>query len=117
MLRKSSEVRVRAKIHVRRGDTVEVISGNYRGQRGKVLRVVPLKRRVVVEGVNQRKRHRRATPGSEGGIITFEGPIAASHVLPVCPHCDKPSRTRRRRDADGTLERLCARCGNPMPKP
>ncbi len=81
--------------HVRRGDTVEVIAGNYRGQRGKVLRVLPGEQRVVVEGVNQRKRHRRATPDSEGGIITFEAPIAASNVLLVCPRCDQASRARR----------------------
>ena len=105
-----------AKVHVRKGDTVEVISGNYRGQRGKVLRVLPDRGRVVVEGVNQRKKHVRARPDREGGIVTVEAPIAASNVLLVCPHCDRPVRTRRRRDADGTAERLCVRCGHPIPK-
>lgn len=103
-------------MHVRKGDTVEVISGNPRGQRGKVLRVMAREGRVVVEGVNQRKRHRRATPDAEGGIVTFEAPIAVSNVLPVCPHCDQPVRTRHRRDADGTVERLCAKCGKLIPK-
>lgn len=103
-------------MHVRKGDTVEVISGNQRGQRGKVLRVMRLERRVVVEGVNSRKRHRRATTEAEGGIITFDAPLAASNVQPVCPHCDRPVRTRYRRDADGTVERLCAKCGNLIPK-
>jgi large subunit ribosomal protein L24 len=102
-------------VHVRKGDTVEVISGNPRGQRGRVLRVMPREGKVVVEGVNSRKRHRRATPDSEGGIMTFDAPLAASNVLPVCPHCDRPVRTRRRRDADGTVERLCAQCGNLIP--
>ncbi|MGH7545768.1 MAG: 50S ribosomal protein L24 [Gemmatimonadota bacterium] len=103
-------------VHVQKGDTVEVISGNQRGQRGKVLRVLSQEGRVVVEGVNARKRHRRATNETEGGIITFEAPLSASNVQPVCPHCDRPVRTRHRRDADGTRERLCAKCGNPIPK-
>jgi large subunit ribosomal protein L24 len=103
-------------VHVRKGDTVEVISGNARGQRGKVLRVITGQGRVVVEGVNSRKRHRRATAEAEGGIVTFDAPLAASNVQPVCPHCDRPVRTRQRRDADGTVERLCAKCGNVIPK-
>lgn len=103
---------------MRRGDEVAVIAGNYRGERGKVLRVIPGRNRVVIEGINMRTRHQRPSQANpEGGIVTFEGPIHASNVLLVCPHCDGPTRTRTRHDQDGTLERLCVHCGNPVPRP
>lgn len=103
-------------MHVRRGDQVAVISGNYRGMEGRVLRVLPKRNRVVVEGVNMRKRHQRPSQQNpEGGVVTFEAPIHASNVMLVCPHCEEAVRTRRRRDADRTVERLCVRCGNPIP--
>lgn len=106
----------RPKLHVRKGDRVMVIAGVYEGATGQVLRAIPSKGTVVVDGVNMRKRHRRPTPQNpEGGIITFEAPIAASNVMLVCPHCDRPTRYDSRRDADGTVERLCKRCGNPIP--
>ena len=103
-------------MHVRRGDQVAVIAGNYRGSEGRVLHVHPKRNRVVVEGVNMRKRHQRPSPQNpEGGIVTFEAPIHASNVMLICPHCERPSRTRTRRDPDGTVERLCVRCENPVP--
>ena len=103
-------------MHVRKGDRVMVIAGNYRGVTGQILRTIPSEGRVVVDGVNMRKRHQRpSTQTPEGGIVTAEAPIDASNVMLVCPHCDEPARYRRRRDADGTVERLCKRCGNPIP--
>jgi large subunit ribosomal protein L24 len=81
-------------IHIRRGDTVGVIAGSERGKRGKVLRVLPEKGRVLVEHVNMIKKHQRPTQKlRQGGIIEREGPLALSNVLVVCPRCDKPSRT------------------------
>ncbi len=104
------------KLHIRKGDRVEVIAGNYRGARGQVLRAIPDKRQVVIEGVNVRKRHQRPSPQNpEGGIVSFEAPVHISNVMLVCPHCDAPARTGRQRDADGTVERLCKRCGTPVP--
>lgn len=104
------------KLHVRKGDRVQVIAGNYRGASGQVLRAMPSEQRVVVDGVNMRKRHRAPTPQNpEGGIMTFEAPIHVSNVMLICPHCDEPTRARRRRDADGTVERICKRCENPVP--
>ena len=95
-----------------------VVSGNYRGERGRVLRVDPKRKNVVVEGINMRTRHQRPSQANpEGGIVTFEAPLDASNVMLVCPHCDEPGRTRARHDPDGTLERLCVRCGNPVPSP
>ncbi len=103
-------------MHVRSGDQVAVISGNHRGERGRVLRVIPKRNRVVIEGINMRTRHQRPSQKNpEGGIVTFEAPLHESAIMLVCPHCDAPARTRKRHDTDGTLERLCIRCGNPVP--
>jgi large subunit ribosomal protein L24 len=105
------------KMHIRRGDRVKVIRGNYAGTEGTVLRVLPQENRVVVEGVNQRKRHMRPTQENpEGGIVTFEAPIHASNVMLIDPATGEPSRVRSKRDADGTRERISTRTGNPVPK-
>lgn len=105
-------------MHVRKGDRVAVIAGNYKGSEGRVLRVIPNGNRLVVEGINMRKRHQRPSQRNpEGGIVTSEAPIAASNVMLICPHCKVPSRVRKRHDADGTLERICARCGTAIPLP
>jgi large subunit ribosomal protein L24 len=108
---------VRQKVHVRRGDRVRVIRGNFAGQEGTVLRVLTKENRVVVEGVNMRKRHMRPTQANpEGGIITFEAPIHASNVMLIDPNTGEPSRVRQRIDADGTKERVSVRGGNPIPR-
>ncbi|MEJ2482196.1 MAG: 50S ribosomal protein L24 [Gemmatimonadota bacterium] len=104
-------------MHVRRGDQVQVISGNHKGARGVVLRVVPAKRQVVVEGVNMRKRHQAPSQKNpEGGIISFEAPIHVSNVMLIDPSNDEPTRFRVRIDADGTKERISVRSGNPIPR-
>lgn len=105
-------------MQVRRGDLVAIIAGNFKGSEGRILRVIPKERRVVVEGINMRKRHQRPSQANpEGGIVTFEAPIDVSNVMLVCPHCKAPARVRRRHDPDGTLERLCTRCEAPIPSP
>jgi large subunit ribosomal protein L24 len=107
----------RPKVHVRRGDRVRVIRGNYAGSEGTVLRVIPEENRVVVEGVNLRKRHQRPTAANpEGGIITFEAPIHASNVMLIDPTTGEPTRYRRRVEPDGTKERISVKSGNPIPK-
>jgi large subunit ribosomal protein L24 len=107
----------REKMHVRRGDRVQVIRGNFAGVEGTVLRVLPKENRVVVEGVNLRKRHQRPTAeNAEGGIITFEAPIHASNVMLVDPTSGEPTRVRHRLEADGTKERMAVKSGNPIPK-
>ncbi|MEO5510471.1 MAG: 50S ribosomal protein L24 [Longimicrobiales bacterium] len=104
-------------MHVRRGDRVKVIRGNHKNEEGTVLRVLTKENRVVVEGVNMRKRHTRpSNANQEGGIITFEAPIHASNVMLVDPTTDEPTRTRVRIDDDGTKERIGVRSGNPIPK-
>ncbi len=107
----------RNKMHVRRGDQVQVISGNSKGARGTVLRVIPAKQQVVVEGVNLRKRHQAPSQKNpEGGIVTFEAPIHVSNVMLIDPTSDEPTRFRVRIDADGTKERISVRSGNPIPR-
>ena len=104
-------------IHVRRGDTVGVITGRERGKRGKVLRVLTDKNRVVVEHVNMVKKHQRPTQKlRQGGIIEREGPLALSNVLPICGRCDKPARTGIKVLGDGRKVRTCKRCGEPIDK-
>jgi large subunit ribosomal protein L24 len=108
----------RAKLHVRRGDRVKVIRGNYAGLEGTVLRVLPKDSRVVVEGVNMRKHHTRPTDvNEEGGIIEYEEPIHVSNVMLVEPDSGEPTRYRNRIEKDGTKERISVRNGNPIPKP
>jgi large subunit ribosomal protein L24 len=105
------------KLHVRRGDRVQVISGNHKGATGTVLRVIPKKEQVVVEGVNLRKRHQAPSQRNpEGGIVTFEAPIHVSNVRLIDPTTDEPTRYRVRVDADGTKERISVRSGNPIPR-
>ena len=104
-------------VHVRRGDTVGVIAGKERGKRGKVLRVVPDKGRVLVEHVNMIKKHQRPTQKlRQGGIIEREGALALSNVLPICSRCDKQSRTGVKALADGRKIRICKRCGEAIDK-
>src|SRR2546425_2882761 len=95
----------RHKLHVAKGDTVRVIRGEYRGKEGKVLHVHPKRFRVVIEGVNVVKKHKRATtPQGESGIIEFPAPISAANVMLLDPKSGQPTRVRRRRDKDGRSE-------------
>ncbi|PYM97680.1 MAG: 50S ribosomal protein L24 [Candidatus Rokuibacteriota bacterium] len=104
-------------VHVRKGDTVAVITGRERGKRGKVLRVSPEKGRVLVEHVNMVKKHQRPTQKlRQGGIIEREGAMALSNVLLVCSRCDKASRTGIKLLADGRKVRMCKRCGEAVDK-
>jgi len=105
----------RVKMHITKGDTVLVISGDDKGKRGKVLRAIPDTNRVVVEGINIVKKHRKARQqGEESGIISMAAPIAASKVMLIDPKSDGPTRVRRRVNKDGTVERVSVRSGEPI---
>jgi large subunit ribosomal protein L24 len=106
----------RHKMHVTKGDTVQVISGNDKGKRAQVLRVHTKTGRVTVEGVNVVKKHRRATQTTEAGIIEFPAPIHQSNVMLIDPKTGGPTRVRRRVDKDGTLERIAVTSGEPIPR-
>jgi large subunit ribosomal protein L24 len=103
--------------HVRRGDLVGVIAGKERGKRGKVLRVLHDKQRVLVEKLNMIKKHQRPTAKvRQGGIIEREGPLPLSNVLLVCGRCDRPVRYGVKILADGRKTRVCKRCGEAIDK-
>src|ERR671922_1003846 len=107
----------RHKMHVAKGDIVRVISGEHRGKEGKILHVYPKEFRVVVEGVNIVKKHKRAaTPNEESGIIELPAPLAASKVMLLDPKSGEPTRVRRRLDKDGTVERIAVKSGQPIPR-
>ncbi|MCZ6531073.1 MAG: 50S ribosomal protein L24 [Chloroflexi bacterium] len=98
---------------VRRGDTVEVIAGREKGTRGDVLRVLPKEGRLVVQGVNLRKKHQRQIQAGgrtmSPGIIQFEAPINISNVMFVCPSCNERTRLSIHRE-DGKVRRYCKKC-------
>jgi large subunit ribosomal protein L24 len=102
----------RRPVHVRRGDTVRVMRGDDKGATGRVLKVFPKTGRVLVEGVNIVKKHRRARrPEEQSGILEMPAPIAASNVMLLDPKSGTPTRTRARVDADGTKERVSVKSG------
>jgi large subunit ribosomal protein L24 len=97
---------------IRKNDQVVVIAGKDRGKRGRVLKVIPEKNRLVVEGVNFIKRHTKPNPGRQikGGIVEREAPLHASNVQLVCPECNAPTRVGRRIVGDGRKVRVCRKC-------
>ena len=108
----------RRKHGIMKGDRVRVIRGNHRDTEGNVLRVLKDEDKVVVEGVNMRKRHMRPSQGNpDGGIISFEAPIHISNVMLVDPASGDASRVRLRAEKDGTKERIAVKSGNPIPRP
>ena len=96
---------------VRRNDNVVVTTGKDRGKRGRVLKVLPEKNRVVVEGVNMIKRHTRPNPQKniQGGIVEREGAMHASNVQLLCPECGKKTRIGHRIEGDRKV-RICRKC-------
>ena len=107
---------VRMRLTITKGDTVQVISGDDKGKRGRVLRVHPKTGRVTIEGVNIVKRHRRATQTTEAGIVEFPAPIHHSKAMLLDPSSGEPTRVRRRVDADGTMERIAVKSDQPIPR-
>ncbi|HNR36599.1 MAG TPA: 50S ribosomal protein L24 [Candidatus Hydrogenedentes bacterium] len=94
-------------MNIRKNDTVLVITGKYKGRRGRVLRVFPKESRLLVEGVNMIKRHTRPTNRQQqGGIVEREGPIHMSNVMPWCEAAGAPSKIVMKRLEDGTRVRV-----------
>lgn len=105
------------KMTITKGDRVRVMVGAEKGKEGTILRVDRKKQRVVVEGVRMLKRHKQArSEGDEGGIIEFEGPIDVSNVMLLDPKSGDPTRTRRQRSTDGTVERISVKSGQAIPR-
>lgn len=96
------------KLHVKKGDMVEIISGKDKGKKGKVLETSPKEGKLIVEGVNIAKKHMKPKAmGQQGGIIDVEAPFYACKAMLVCPKCQKRTRLAHKFLADGSKERLC----------
>jgi large subunit ribosomal protein L24 len=96
-------------LHVKKGDMVEIIAGDEKGATGKVLRVMPEKNKVIVQGHNMAKKHVRPSRKSpQGGRINVEQPIHISNVLPVNPKSSRGSRVRYRVDENGSKKRVAS---------
>ncbi len=106
----------RAMDRIKKGDTVEVLTGKNRGKQGQVLRVLNKKGRVLVERVNMIKRHQKPTQTSQGGIVEKEASINASNLAPVCGKCKKGVRIGVKLHDDGTKVRVCKKCGEELDK-
>ena len=105
------------KPHVKKGDTVIVLWGQDKDKRGKVLRVLASEGRVIVEGANEVKRHTKPTQlAPQGGIITKAAPMPLSKVMVICPKCNRPTRSNRKRTEDGGYVRICKECGRDIDK-
>ena len=101
----------RIKPHVKKGDTVVVLTGKDRGKQGKVLRVIPSKGQAIVERINFFKKHTRPNPQKniQGGILEREAPIGLSNLQVVCPSCNEPTRTGTHHTESGST-RYCKKC-------
>jgi large subunit ribosomal protein L24 len=97
---------------IRRNDTVVVTAGRDSGKRGRVLKVLPDRNRLIIEGVNTIKRHTKPNPQKniKGGIVEREASLHASNAQIVCPECGKPTRVGRQVLTDGRKVRICRKC-------
>ena len=108
----------RVRTRLRKNDLVVVISGKDAGKRGKILKVLPAKGRVIVQGVAFVKKHTRPNPqrNVKGGIAERESSIHASNVMILCGECGKRTRIGRKVLADGRKVRVCRRCEGVLDK-
>lgn len=105
------------KLHVRKGDTVIVLSGKDKGKKGKVLVASPQEGKVLVEGVNIVTKHKKPSPTmQQGGLLKQEAPIFAAKVMLVCPACKQPARISRQVLENGTKVRVCKKCNENIDK-
>lgn len=103
------------KTKLRKGDTIEVITGKDKGRRGEVIKVLPTKGRIVVQGVSVAKKHQSQVQQQgrtmNPGILELETPIDISNVMLVCPHTNEPTRVGIERTEDGSFNRISKRSG------
>jgi large subunit ribosomal protein L24 len=93
-------------MNIRKGDTVIVITGRYKGVRGRVMQVLAKQDRIMVEGVNIQKKHQRPSQrNQQGGIVEREGTVHMSNVMPWCEAAGRPSKIVMKRLEDGTRVR------------
>lgn len=98
-------------LSIKKEDTVVVVTGKERGKKGRVLRIIPKKERVLVEKVNMIKKHMKPNRQySQGGIIELEGSLHISNVMLVCPRCSNATRIGNKILDSGKKVRLCKKC-------
>ena len=98
-------------LSVRKDDMVIVLSGKDKGRKGKIIATLPKENKVLVEGINISKRHKKPRKQNDpGGIVEKECPIYAPKVMRVCPKCSKPTRASYSIAGDGTKNRVCKQC-------
>ncbi len=101
--------------NLKKGDHVQVITGDDKGKKGKILKLFPLTEKetfkIIIEGVNFVKRHTRPNKqAQQGGIIQREAPLAVSKVMLVCPRCNRPTKIGMKMMKDGKKSRMCKKC-------
>ena len=101
-----------SRIELRRNDQVKIVAGKDLNKVGRILRIVPDKHRVVVEGISMLKRHTKPNPSQnlKGGIVEREGSIHISNVMILCSACNKPTRIGHQFLSDGKKIRICKKC-------
>jgi large subunit ribosomal protein L24 len=103
-----------AKLKIKKGDTVVVLTGRDKGKTGSVLRAFPTENKVIVQGVNMAKRHQRQSPTAQGGIIEKEAKIHVSNVSHIDPKDNKPTRVGYKVAKDGSRVRIARRSGSEL---
>jgi large subunit ribosomal protein L24 len=108
---------MKPKIHIKKGDTVQVITGKDVGKKGKVLSIEVDKSRAIVEGINIMKKHTKPTrTNPQGGIMEREAPIHSSNLMIYCSKCKEPVRIQKKILGDGQKVRVCNQCGEDLDK-
>lgn len=111
MAKKNKQVTNRQKIHIKKGDTVRIITGEDRGKEGSVLRVFPDEARILIEGVNVVKRHTKPdAQNPQGSINQKEAPVDISNVQLIDPESGEPTRVGRK-EKDGKMVRYAKKSG------
>ena len=101
-----------AKMNVKKGDHVLILSGKSRGKDGEVLRAYPREGKVKVEGIALVKKAQKPTQENQnGGFVNKEAKIDVSNVMLICPECEKATRVGHGKDEDGNKVRICKKCG------
>jgi large subunit ribosomal protein L24 len=98
------------KLHVRKGDNVYILTGKNRGQSGRIIKAFPEKGRVLVQGVNMIKKHKKPQRNSPGGIMDQEAAVHVSNVMLICEKCKSPTKIGRRLLENGEKVRFCKKC-------
>ncbi|MDK2896768.1 MAG: large subunit ribosomal protein [Candidatus Atribacteria bacterium] len=108
----------KTKVSLKKGDLVQIVRGNDRGKRGKILSIFPQKGMAIIEGTNMVKRHTRATQSNpQGGIVEKEAPVRISNLRLICSRCNQLTRVRRDRVANSDFRvRICKKCGEIIDK-